>query len=91
MRQRGGVRLRGHDPGDGEEAGPCLRLSKQFRNRDSANFAMRLSEKGSEQRSEGGFGRYEEAERGRKEPSGRSVGLRHGYQKDFSDSLITQF
>ena len=49
--------------------------------------ALKLSEKGSEQRSEGGFGRYEEAEMGRKEPSGRSVGLRHGHRQDFSDSL----
>jgi hypothetical protein len=47
----------------------------------------RLSEKGSEQRYEGGFGCHEEAEMGRKEPSGRSVGLRHGHLQDFSDSL----
>jgi hypothetical protein len=43
----------------------------------------RLSEKGSEQRSEGGFGRYEEAEMGRKEPSGRSVGYATGAYKTF--------
>src|SRR5829696_5505124 len=47
----------------------------------------RLSEKGSEQRSEGGFRRYEDAEMGPKEPAGRSVGLRHGHLQDFSDSL----
>jgi hypothetical protein len=52
---------------------------------------QRLSEKGSEQRSEGGFGRYEEAEMGRNKPSGRSVGLRHGHLQDFSDSLKAKF
>jgi hypothetical protein len=30
VRQRGGFRLRGDDPADGEEVGSCLRLSKQF-------------------------------------------------------------
>src|SRR5215213_6490889 len=30
LRQRGGVRLRGHDPFDGEAPEPCLRISKQF-------------------------------------------------------------
>jgi hypothetical protein len=29
-KQRGGICLRGHDPFDGEEVGPCLRISKQF-------------------------------------------------------------
>jgi hypothetical protein len=47
----------------------------------------RLSEKGYKQRSEGGLGRYEEVEMGRKEPAGRSVGLCHGHLQDFSDSL----
>ena len=48
---------------------------------------MKLSEKGSEQRSEGGLGRYEEVEMGRKEPAGRSLGLCHGHLQDFSDSV----
>src|SRR5918994_290974 len=38
LRQRGGVRLRGYDPCDGEAPGPCLRISKQFRKVNSANF-----------------------------------------------------
>ena len=49
--------------------------------------ASRLSEKGYEQGSEGGFGRYEEDETGQKEPSRRSLGLRHGSFRSFSDSL----
>ena len=56
---------------------------------NSANFALKLSEKGSEQRTEGGFGRYEEVEMVRKEPSRRSVGLRYGHLQDFSDSLLS--
>ena len=30
VRQRGSVRLHGHDSADGEEVGPWLRISKQF-------------------------------------------------------------
>jgi transposase len=30
VRQRGSVRLRGHDTSDGEQVGSCLRISKQF-------------------------------------------------------------
>ena len=40
MRERGGVRLRGDDTDDGEEVGPCLRISKQFRKGFSGNFAL---------------------------------------------------
>jgi hypothetical protein len=47
----------------------------------------RLSEKGSERGSEGEFGRNEVDETGRKEPSLRSLGLRHGSFQGFSDSL----
>src|SRR5918992_4041587 len=38
LRQRGGVRLRGHGPFDGEAPGPCLRISKQFRKGNSQKF-----------------------------------------------------
>ena len=38
LRERGGVRLRGHDPFDGEAPGPCLRISKQFRKGSSRKF-----------------------------------------------------
>jgi transposase len=41
VRQRGSVRLRGHDSPHGEEVGPYLRISKQFRKGSSANFALR--------------------------------------------------
>jgi hypothetical protein len=34
------VRLRGHDLTDGEASGSCLRLSRQFRNRNSAKFIL---------------------------------------------------
>src|SRR5919112_4938701 len=51
------------------------------------NHLQKLSEKGSEQHSEGGSGRYEEDEMGRKEPSRRSVGLRHRRLRGFSDSF----
>jgi len=52
---------------------------------------MKLSEKGSERGLEGGFGRYEEAEMGRKEPSQRSLGPRRGRFRGFSDSFLTAF
>src|SRR5215208_858443 len=66
---------------------PVLRspLYRAYFNRLSS--LERLSEKGYKQRSEGGLGRYEEVEMGRKEPAGRSVGLCHGHLQDFSDSL----
>jgi hypothetical protein len=51
------------------------------------NLVEKLSEKGSERRSEGGFGRYEEGEMGRKGPPWRSVGLRHRRLRGFSDSF----
>ena len=35
VRERGSVRLRGHDSTDGEASGSCLRLSRQFRKRNS--------------------------------------------------------
>jgi hypothetical protein len=47
----------------------------------------KLSEKGFEQGFEGGFGRYEEGEMRRKEPSQRSLGPRHGRFRGFSDSF----
>ena len=46
---------------------------------------LKLSEKESEQGFEGGFGRHEENETGRKEPSRRSLGLRHGSFQGYSD------
>jgi hypothetical protein len=52
---------------------------------------MKLSEKGSERRSEGGFGRYEEGEMGRKGPPWRSVGLRHRRLRGFSDSFYEKY
>ncbi len=51
----------------------------------------KLSEKGSERGLEGGFGCYEEAEMGRKEPSQRSLGPRRGRFRGFSDSFMTEF
>jgi hypothetical protein len=47
--------------------------------------------KGTEHRSEGGFGCHEEGEMGRKEPSRWSIGLRLGRRQDFSDSLYRNF
>jgi hypothetical protein len=43
--------------------------------------------KGSEQRSEGGFGHYEGAEIGREGHFRPPVGPRYGHLRDFSDSL----
>jgi hypothetical protein len=40
--ERGGVRLRGNDPSDGEAVGPCLRISKQFRKGNSPKFESRI-------------------------------------------------
>ena len=48
-------------------------------------FLQKSSEKGSEQHSEVGSGRYEEDKEGRKEPSRRSVGLRHRRLRGFSN------
>src|SRR5215216_4497488 len=45
--------------------------------------------KGYERCFERGSGRYEEGEIGRKEPSRRSVGLRHRRPRGFSDSFST--
>src|SRR5829696_3026279 len=55
----------------------------------SPECVERLSEKGSERGSEGGFGRYEENDTGRKEPSRRSLGLRRGSFLGVSDGLST--
>jgi hypothetical protein len=41
VRQRVGLCLRGGDTADGEEAGPCLRLSKQFRKGDFCEVRAR--------------------------------------------------
>jgi hypothetical protein len=68
-----------------------FRFSKQFQKWSSPNFAVKLSEKGFEQRSEGGFGRYIGAE------TGRIVALRCPgrprltHLRDFSDSFVTAF
>jgi hypothetical protein len=53
----------------------------------SPKLVERLSEKGSEGGFESGFGRYEEAEMGPKEPSRWSVGPRQGCFQGFSDGL----
>jgi hypothetical protein len=57
----------------------------------SANFALKLSEKGSEQRSEHGFGQYSGAKTGRKVPFGCLMRPRPGHLRDFSDSFLTAF
>src|SRR5215210_9470291 len=44
VRQRGSVRLRGHDTFDGEEVSPCLRISKQFRKKNSPKLDFRFTE-----------------------------------------------
>ena len=67
---------------------PRTPLRRSSHKRNSANIAVKLSEKGSEQGFEGGFGRYEEAEMGRKEPSQCSLGSRHGRLRGFSDSFM---
>jgi hypothetical protein len=36
------VRLRGHDLTDGEASGSCLRLSRQFRNKNSRKFVVTI-------------------------------------------------
>jgi hypothetical protein len=48
-------------------------------------YPSKLSEKGSEQRSEDGFGRHKEGEMGRKEPPRWLGGLRYGCPRGFSD------
>ena len=44
VRQRGSVRLRSDDPADGEEVGPWLRISKQFRKVNSPKLDFRFTE-----------------------------------------------
>ena len=51
----------------------------------------KLSEKGYEQHSERGLGRYKDGEMGRKVPSRRSVGLRYRRVRGFSDSFNAKF
>jgi len=58
---------------------------------NSANFAMKLSEKGFEQRSERGFGRCSGVETGRTVPLRCLLGPRFGHLRDFSDSLRVKF
>jgi hypothetical protein len=60
-------------------------------NRNSANFALKLSEKGFEQRSERGFGRYIGAKAGRIVPLGHPGRPRLSPLRDFSDSFFTEF
>src|SRR5215217_4839583 len=52
---------------------------------------MKLSEKGSEQRSEHGFGLYSGATTGRKMPFGCLMRPRPGHLRDFSDSFKAKF
>jgi hypothetical protein len=56
-----------------------------------ANFALKLSEKGYEQRSERGFGRYIGAETGRTVPLRCPGRPRLTRLRDFSDSFFTEF
>jgi hypothetical protein len=53
--------------------------------------ALKLSEKGFEQGSERGFGRYTDGYMDRKEPAWRSVGLRCRSLRPFSDSFSRNF
>jgi hypothetical protein len=68
--------------------GPC-ELLKIPSSEDPRIYLLKLSEKGSEQGFEGGFGRCEEGEMGRKEPSRRTLGPRHRRFRGFSDSFST--
>src|SRR5215208_3150457 len=52
---------------------------------------MKLSEKGSEQRSEHGFGLYSGAKTGRRMPFGCLMRPRPGHLRDFSDSFRAKF
>src|SRR5215216_7367289 len=56
-----------------------------------ANFALKLSEKGFERRSERGIGRYIGAKIGRTVRCRGSVQLSFGCLQDFSDSFLTEF
>ena len=76
--------------GDGIDARAysCWKSLERKGGKGRGEFRLqKLSEKGSERRSEGGFGRYEEGEMGRKGPPWRSVGLRHRRLRGFSDSF----
>src|SRR5215211_351752 len=57
----------------------------------SPNFALKLSEKGFERRSERGIGRYIGAKIGRTVRCRGSVQLSFGCLQDFSDSFLTEF
>src|SRR3954452_23559613 len=74
------------------EAPPLLHLIHRSAWKvNSANFVLKLSEKGFEQRSEHGFGRYSGAKTGRKMPFGCLMRPRPGHLRDFSDSFLTGF
>src|SRR5215216_5999919 len=71
---------------------PCLHKTLSGAGRwIRANFALKLSEKGSEGDSEGRSGLHEAGQTGRKRGSRRSMGPRHGRLWDFSDSFLTEF
>src|SRR3954469_14714374 len=57
----------------------------------SENAVWKLSEKGSEQGSEHGFGLYSGAKTGRKIPFGCLMRPRPGHLRDFSDSFWAKF
>ncbi len=40
--ERRSVRVHGYDPADGEEVGPCLRISKQFRKENFRKFRYEI-------------------------------------------------
>jgi hypothetical protein len=56
-----------------------------------ANFALKLSEKGFERRSECGFGRYIGAQTCRIVAASVPLGPRLSPLRDFSDSFFTEF
>src|SRR5215218_8425632 len=68
-----------------------IRPSAWKENSPKLDFRLKLSEKGCEQRSERGFGRYRGAETGRTVPLRCPGRPRLTHLRDFSDSFITEF
>src|SRR5918995_7237328 len=75
----------------GYRVGTMLFIHPSSRKGHSANFALKLSEKGYEQCSERRFGRCSGAKTGRMVPFGWLLRLSFGYLRDFSDSFLTEF
>src|SRR5215217_379196 len=68
-----------------------IRPSAWKENSPKLDFRLKLSEKGCEQRSERGFGRYRGAETGRTVPLRCPGRPRLTHLRDFSDSFLTEF